>query len=114
MNVNLWPASLSGTNSTGNGELVSSYSSTSSLYSMSLVIITVLTSASRFPHINTDCISSCDNRRSCKVPVTEHVFGEYPCEEQTRYLEVTYTCAKPPTAPPPPPAPLKPDCTYEG
>ncbi|KAK2901586.1 L-rhamnose-binding lectin ELEL-1-like isoform X1 [Channa argus] len=53
----------------------------------------------------------CANRRSCKVPVTEHVFGEYPCKEQTRYLEVSYTCAKPPTAPPPAPAAsIKPDC----
>ncbi|KAG7490162.1 L-rhamnose-binding lectin SML-like [Solea senegalensis] len=50
----------------------------------------------------------CGNKRSCNVPVTDRVFGEYDCLEQTRYLEVSYTCAKPP--PPPPPAPLKPDC----
>nr|XP_046242564.1 L-rhamnose-binding lectin CSL1-like isoform X2 [Scatophagus argus] len=49
----------------------------------------------------------CGNRRSCDVPVTERVFGEYPCKEQTRYLEVSYTCVTPP---PPPPAPIKPDC----
>ncbi|XP_034728716.1 L-rhamnose-binding lectin SML-like [Etheostoma cragini] len=54
----------------------------------------------------------CAHRRSCEVPVTELVFGEYPCKEQTRYLEVSYTCAKPPTPPPPPPPPppTKPDC----
>ncbi|XP_068167882.1 L-rhamnose-binding lectin ELEL-1-like [Antennarius striatus] len=55
----------------------------------------------------------CGNKRSCEVPVTEWVFGEYPCKEQTRYLEVSYTCAKPtppPPPPPPPPAPIKPDC----
>ncbi|XP_028314001.1 latrophilin-like protein 1 [Gouania willdenowi] len=54
----------------------------------------------------------CGNKRTCKVPVTELVFGEYPCEEQTRYLEVSYSCAKPPP-PPQPPAPVKvaqPDC----
>ncbi|XP_072242993.1 L-rhamnose-binding lectin ELEL-1-like [Leuresthes tenuis] len=51
----------------------------------------------------------CANRRSCLVPNTELVFGEYPCKEQTRYLEVSYACVKP-TPPPPPPAPLKPDC----
>ncbi|XP_071340166.1 L-rhamnose-binding lectin ELEL-1-like [Trachinotus anak] len=51
----------------------------------------------------------CGNRRSCEVPVTELVFGEYPCKEQTRYLEVSYSCAKPPPPPPPPP-PTKPDC----
>lgn len=48
--------------------------------------------------------SSCANKRSCEVPVTEWVFGEYPCQEETRYLEVVYTCA------PPPPPPLRPDC----
>ncbi|XP_071778475.1 L-rhamnose-binding lectin ELEL-1-like [Centroberyx gerrardi] len=37
----------------------------------------------------------CGNRRSCKVPVTELVFGEYPCKEQTRYLQISYNCAKP-------------------
>ncbi|XP_074527068.1 protein eva-1 homolog C-like [Halichoeres trimaculatus] len=52
----------------------------------------------------------CGNRRSCKVPVTEWVFGQYPCKEETRYLEVSYTCATPPPPPPPPPAPTKPDC----
>ncbi|XP_035985887.1 protein eva-1-like [Fundulus heteroclitus] len=51
----------------------------------------------------------CGNKRSCEVPVTERVFGEYPCLEQTRYLEVSYACIKP-TPPPPPPAPLKPEC----
>ncbi|KAM7391016.1 hypothetical protein PAMP_021734 [Pampus punctatissimus] len=51
----------------------------------------------------------CGNRRSCEVPVTEWVFGEYPCKEQTRYMEVSYTCAKPPPPTPPPPPP-KPDC----
>merc|ERR1711980_57420 len=49
----------------------------------------------------------CGDRRSCEVPVTERVFGEYPCKEETRYLEVSYTCATPP---PPPPPPTKPDC----
>ncbi|XP_062418628.1 L-rhamnose-binding lectin SML-like [Pungitius pungitius] len=53
----------------------------------------------------------CGNKRSCEVPVTELVFGEYPCKEQTRYLEVSYTCATPP---PPPPPPTKPDCTKPG
>lgn len=57
-------------------------------------------------------VSSCGNRRSCEVPVTERVFGEYPCKEQTRYLEVSYTCATPTPPPPPPPPPTKPDCTY--
>ncbi|GLD68436.1 uncharacterized protein AKAME5_001974900 [Lates japonicus] len=52
----------------------------------------------------------CGNRRSCEVPVTERVFGEYPCKEETRYLEVSYSCAKPPPPPPPPPPPTKPDC----
>ncbi|KAF7661626.1 hypothetical protein LDENG_00257330, partial [Lucifuga dentata] len=50
----------------------------------------------------------CSNRRTCQVPVTELVFGEYPCKEQTRYLEVSYTCVTPPPPPPPP----KPECTY--
>ncbi|XP_077377984.1 uncharacterized protein LOC144019049 isoform X2 [Festucalex cinctus] len=44
----------------------------------------------------------CANRRSCKVPVTETVFGEYPCQENTRYMEVAYACVA--QAPPPPPA----------
>ena len=57
-------------------------------------------------------LSSCGNRRSCEVPVTERVFGEYPCQEQTRYLEVSYSCAKPSPPPPPPPAPIKPECMY--
>ncbi|TWW60900.1 hypothetical protein D4764_05G0009900 [Takifugu flavidus] len=52
----------------------------------------------------------CANKRSCQVPVTEWVFGEYPCKEETRYLEVVYTCATSPPPPPPPPAPIKPDC----
>uniref|UniRef100_A0A1A7ZRM7 SUEL-type lectin domain-containing protein n=1 Tax=Nothobranchius furzeri TaxID=105023 RepID=A0A1A7ZRM7_NOTFU len=50
----------------------------------------------------------CSKKRSCEVPVTKLVFGEYSCVEETRYLEVSYSCTKPP--PPPPPAPLKPDC----
>nr|XP_057927309.1 protein eva-1-like [Doryrhamphus excisus]XP_057927310.1 protein eva-1-like [Doryrhamphus excisus] len=50
----------------------------------------------------------CGNRRTCEVPVTEVVFGEYDCKETTRYLEVSYTCVLP--APPPPPAPAKADC----
>jgi len=37
----------------------------------------------------------CNGKRTCKVPVTEFVFGEYPCEEPTRYLEITYECTKP-------------------
>jgi len=37
----------------------------------------------------------CTNKRSCKVPVTEMVFGEYPCKEATRYLEINYECATP-------------------
>lgn len=56
--------------------------------------------------------SSCSNKRSCQVPVTEWVFGEYPCKEETRYLEVVYTCATPPP-PPPPLAPIKPGCVYQ-
>ncbi|XP_061625258.1 L-rhamnose-binding lectin CSL1-like [Phyllopteryx taeniolatus] len=51
----------------------------------------------------------CGNRRSCEVPVTEVVFGEYPCKENTRYLEVAYTCVAQ-APPPPPPAPAKADC----
>ncbi|XP_004072876.1 protein eva-1-like [Oryzias latipes] len=51
----------------------------------------------------------CSRKRSCRVPVTELVFGEYPCKEETRYLEVSYTCLQP-TPPPPPPPPTKPDC----
>ncbi|KAG8012250.1 hypothetical protein GBF38_004789 [Nibea albiflora] len=54
----------------------------------------------------------CANKKSCEVPVTERVFGEYPCKEQTRYLEVSYSCATPPPPPPPPPPPTKPDCMY--
>ncbi|KAK9522000.1 hypothetical protein VZT92_018499 [Zoarces viviparus] len=54
-------------------------------------------------------VSRCGNKRSCEVPVTELVFGEYPCKEQTRYLEVSYSCAPPP----PPPPPTKPDCEEE-
>ncbi|XP_077571478.1 uncharacterized protein LOC144195605 isoform X3 [Stigmatopora nigra] len=49
----------------------------------------------------------CGNRRSCEVPVTRPVFGDYPCQENTRYLQVAYGClaqAPPPPAPPPPPA----------
>ncbi|CAL8333664.1 unnamed protein product [Arctogadus glacialis] len=38
----------------------------------------------------------CGGKKSCEVPVTEHVFGEYPCKEQTRYLEVSYDCSPPP------------------
>ncbi|MEQ2169335.1 hypothetical protein GOODEAATRI_024151, partial [Goodea atripinnis] len=53
----------------------------------------------------------CKNKRSCEVPVTERVFGEYSCLELTRYLEVSYTCVQP-TPPPPTPAPLKPECSY--
>ncbi|XP_061880134.1 protein eva-1-like [Entelurus aequoreus] len=49
----------------------------------------------------------CGNRRTCEVPVTEVVFGEYPCKETTRYLEVSYTCVVLPSSPP---APAKADC----
>ncbi|KAI9543763.1 hypothetical protein NQZ68_008811 [Dissostichus eleginoides] len=52
----------------------------------------------------------CANKRSCKVPVTELVFSKYECVEDTRYLEVSYTCATPPPPPPPPPPPTKADC----
>ncbi|KAM9743275.1 uncharacterized protein ACNS7B_010831 [Menidia menidia] len=44
----------------------------------------------------------CGSRRSCLVPNTELVFGEYPCKEPTRYLEVSYSCVKPPPPTPPP------------
>ncbi|KAK0149527.1 Latrophilin Cirl [Merluccius polli] len=37
----------------------------------------------------------CGNKKSCDVPVTEAVFGEYPCKEETRYLEVSYYCSQP-------------------
>ncbi|XP_077456183.1 protein eva-1 homolog C-like isoform X1 [Stigmatopora argus] len=48
----------------------------------------------------------CGNRRSCEVPVTRPVFGDYPCKENTRYLQVAYSCPAqaPPPSPPLPPA----------
>ncbi|KAG7282393.1 hypothetical protein CRUP_029714 [Coryphaenoides rupestris] len=49
----------------------------------------------KFPHSEMVVEDLCGNKKSCVVPVTETVFGEYKCEEETRYLEVSYDCSKP-------------------